>query len=46
MPKNAFVNDINSELINLYETIRDDVDVLIEHLRGHKNDSVYFYKIR
>lgn len=46
MPKNAFVNDINSELINLYETIRDDVDVLIEHLRRHKNDSVYFYKIR
>lgn len=45
-PKRAVINDYNSELINVYETIRDDVDKLIEHLAIHKNDSEYFYQIR
>lgn len=45
-PKKAVINDINSELINLYEVIRDDVDLLIEDLKKHKNDKEYFYNIR
>ncbi len=45
-PKKAVINDYNSELINVYETIRDDVDALIEHLATHENDSDYFYQIR
>lgn len=45
-PKRAVVNDINSELINLYEVIRDNVELLIEDLGKHKNDSEYYYRIR
>ncbi|MDD2402765.1 MAG: DNA adenine methylase [Clostridia bacterium] len=45
-PKQAIVNDINKELINLYEVIKDNVDSLIEDLRKHKNEADYFYKIR
>ena len=45
-PPTAFINDINSELINLYEVIRDHVEPLIESLEKHKNESEYFYSIR
>lgn len=45
-PKKAVINDINSELMNLYEVVRDNVEELIELLRHHKNDEDYFYKIR
>lgn len=42
----AVINDINEELINVYKTIRDDVDSLIEDLKGHKNESSHFYAVR
>ena len=45
-PKKAVINDINGELINLYNIIKDDVDGLIEDLKKHENTSEYFYKIR
>jgi DNA adenine methylase len=49
-PKVAFINDINSELINLYEIIRDDVHNLIElltiHAENHKIYEDYYYKVR
>lgn len=45
-PEKAIINDINSELINLYEVIRDDVDLLIDDLKKHKNEEEYFYKTR
>lgn len=45
-PSKAVINDYNSELINVYETIRDDVYALIEHLHIHENNSEYFYQIR
>lgn len=45
-PKIAYVNDINAELINIYEVIRDDVDALIAALSEHKNEEKYFYSIR
>ncbi len=45
-PSTAYINDINSELINLYEVIRDHVEPLIESLEKHKNESAYFYSIR
>lgn len=45
-PKIAYVNDINAELINIYEVIRDDVDALIAALSEHKNEEKYFYAIR
>ena len=37
-PKIAYVNDINAELINIYEVIRDGVDALIAALSEHKNE--------
>lgn len=45
-PKKAIVNDINSELINLYDVIKDNVEELIEDLKQHINEEDYFYKIR
>ena len=45
-PKKAIVNDINSELINLYQVIKNNVDELIEDLKKHKKDENYFYQIR
>lgn len=45
-PKNAIVNDLNSEIINVYKIIKTDVNSLIKELSKHKNDSDYFYRIR
>lgn len=45
-PNKAVINDVNGELINLYNTIKDDVELLIEDLKKHENTSEYFYKIR
>lgn len=47
-PKKAILNDFNEELINAYQTIKDDVDGLIEELKLHeeKNEQEYFYDVR
>lgn len=47
-PNKAVVNDVNEELMNIYEVIKDNVDELIEGLKRHKikNDKAYFYEIR
>lgn len=45
-PQKAIVNDVNSELINLYQVVKDDVEALIKDLAKHKNESDYFYKVR
>lgn len=45
-PAKAIVNDLNGDLITVYEVIRDDVDLLIESLQRHENTSEYFYAIR
>lgn len=45
-PSKAIVNDLNVDLITVYEVIRDDVEALIESLKKHKNTSEYFYTIR
>jgi DNA adenine methylase len=46
--KNAVINDLNSELINVYEVIRDDVDELIKNLSlmKRKNTEEYYYELR
>lgn len=45
---NSIVNDLNSEIVNVYEVIRDHPIGLINMLKNHqKNDSdEYYYKIR
>lgn len=47
-PKKAIINDYNYELINVYNTIRDNPDTLISTLKIHelRNNSAYYYNIR
>lgn len=45
-PKNGIINDFNAELINVYETIKNDLDNLINDLKKHENTSDYFYELR
>lgn len=45
-PNIAYVNDINSELIQMYEVIRDNVDELITALGEHPNEEEHFYSVR
>ena len=45
-PDKAIINDINSELINLYNIIKNDVEELISDLSKYKNESEYFYEVR
>ena len=45
-PQKAFVNDINSDLIQVYTTIKDDVENLIAALSEYRNESDFFYYVR
>lgn len=47
-PKSAVINDANEELMNVYRTIRDDCEHLIELLKEHneKNTAEYYYEVR
>jgi DNA adenine methylase len=45
-PTIAFVNDINIELIGVYEVIKSDVEALINALQNFKNESDTFYAVR
>ena len=45
-PPKAVVNDLNSEIINVYKSVKDNVDKLIIELKKHKNESDYFYDLR
>lgn len=45
-PTKAVINDSNTELINVYECVKTQVDELIEDLKKHRNDADYFYAIR
>ena len=47
-PKQAVISDINAELINLYQIMRDEpqklAELMLEHQRFH--NSQYYYKVR
>lgn len=45
-PKKAIVNDLNIDLMLVYEVIRDDVELLLTALEQHENTAEHFYKIR
>lgn len=45
-PQNAYISDMNEELINLYTVVRDDVYELIDDLNKHKVSKEYFMGIR
>ncbi|WLR52554.1 DNA adenine methylase [Bacillus tianshenii] len=48
MPEKAFINDVNEQLVNVYETIKDNVTELVEQLRFHAehHEKEYYYEIR
>lgn len=45
-PSIAYVNDINSELINVYSVIKNSVDELIIELSRFENKQEIFYEVR
>lgn len=45
-PQKAVISDINEELINAYQVIKDNVEELINSLKKHKNTKEYYYAIR
>lgn len=45
-PKQAYLLDVNSELINTYCVVRDYVDELIDDLKCHIYNKDYYYNIR
>lgn len=47
-PEKAVISDSNTQLILTYRAIKEDVEGLIEILRGHKNhhSEQYYYEIR
>ncbi|MDO5031070.1 DNA adenine methylase [Corynebacterium sp.] len=45
-PDKASVNDLNTELITVYEVVRDEVEELIALLRGYPNEEEFFYQMR
>lgn len=45
-PKKAIINDLNTELMNVYEVIGNNIDELILDLKKHKNEPEYFYEMR
>lgn len=45
-PENAYVSDMNEELINLYQVVRDNASELITDLQKHNISKEYFMEIR
>ena len=45
-PENAYISDMNEELINLYSVVRDNVYELIDELSKHEVSKEYFLEIR
>ena len=45
-PPNANINDLNKELINLYDVIKSNPNGLIKELKEYQNDEELFYKVR
>ncbi len=45
-PDNAYISDMNEELINLYKVVRDNVEELIIDLQKHDISKEYFIEIR
>ncbi|MCD7847770.1 MAG: DNA adenine methylase [Oscillospiraceae bacterium] len=45
-PDVAYINDINSDLMNVYSVIRNSVDELVEELKQYRNEPDYYYAVR
>jgi len=45
-PEMAYISDLNEDLINTYQVVKNDIDLLISHLKQFKNTKENYYKIR
>ncbi|MBQ7559361.1 MAG: DNA adenine methylase [Synergistaceae bacterium] len=45
-PKTAYINDINQDLMRVYNVIKNNVEELIEELNKYKNEQEFFYTVR
>ena len=45
-PEVATLSDVNGELVNTYEIVRDRPDALITALKRHRYEKEYFYRVR
>jgi DNA adenine methylase len=45
-PENASISDSNAELINAYEQVKNNVELVIDLLQEFKNTEEFYYKIR
>ncbi|MFI3300729.1 MAG: DNA adenine methylase [Candidatus Gastranaerophilales bacterium] len=45
-PENAYISDVNNELINLYSVVKNNVEELIKDLEKHEISKEYFLDIR
>lgn len=45
-PKRAHLADINPELINAYQVVRDKIDMLVRELSYHRNEEDHYYQVR
>jgi DNA adenine methylase len=45
-PASSCLSDVNGELVDCYQAIRDNVDAVIAALKQHRYDKDYFYQIR
>ena len=45
-PNTAYINDINKDLVCVYDVIRENVDELIEELENYRNEPDFFYSVR
>src|SRR5690349_4362958 len=47
-PKRAVLGDINSELIGVYKTLKQDWPAVVRHLRAHQraHGKRYYYRVR
>lgn len=45
-PHQAFLGDVNAELIDCYTAVRDQVESVIVALRGHRYEPEHYYRIR
>lgn len=45
-PDRAVIADLNPELVNLYKSLAEDPDKIIDYLSQYKNTEDFFYKIR
>jgi len=46
LPKNAFLSDVNFELITAYNEIKNNIEELIQNLKIHKVEKEYFMSLR